>query len=56
MDQEFIDLVARMRQAQKDYFRYRQPSTLQLSKALERQVDSVIEQHQNPDLFSEGQN
>ena len=47
----FIDLVERMRQAQKDYFAYRERETLQLSKQLERQVDKTIESLKKPRLL-----
>lgn len=47
----FINLVERMRQAQKDYFLHRQIGTLQLSKELERKVDQFIENQKTPGLF-----
>lgn len=40
---QFYDLVVRMRQSQKAYFRSRTGSDLRLSKELERQVDAEIE-------------
>lgn len=40
---QFYDLVVRMRQSQKAYFRSRTSSDLRLSKELERQVDAEIE-------------
>ena len=40
---EFFDLVARMRMAQKEYFRTRSSSALAVSKKLERSVDAEIE-------------
>lgn len=42
---EFVDLVKRMRQAQKDYFKYRYPIKLTESKQLEHSVDSWISRH-----------
>lgn len=39
---QFYDLVVRMRQSQKAYFRSRTSSDLRLSKELERQVDAEI--------------
>lgn len=43
---QFYDLVVRMRQKQKDYFRSRTSTDLRLSKELERQVDAEIEHAQ----------
>lgn len=40
--QEFTDLVARMRAAQKAYFRTRSYSDLDESKRLEREVDNAL--------------
>lgn len=43
MDQtEFIDKVAAMRNAQKEYFKYRSKEALQRSKHLERDVDTML--------------
>lgn len=43
MDQsEFIDKVAAMRNAQKEYFKYRSKEALQRSKHLERDVDVML--------------
>lgn len=39
---QFVDMVARMRQAQKDYFRDRLTMQLQQAKGWERQVDRAI--------------
>lgn len=47
----FIELVERMRAAQKDYFKNRERAALMISKELERKVDQAIERHKNPDLF-----
>ena len=40
---EFFMLVSQMRQAQKEYFKTRNQTVLQQSKALEKQVDAEIE-------------
>lgn len=40
---EFFSLVAEMRKAQKEYFKTRNQTVLQQSKALEKQVDAEIE-------------
>lgn len=39
---EFFDLVAEMREKQKEYFRTRSSSVLSESKTLERRVDDEI--------------
>lgn len=39
---EFIDLVCKMRSAQKQYFRTRSLADLDESKILERQVDNAL--------------
>ena len=50
---EFVKLVAQMREAQRNYFKTRDRSWLGKSKALERQVDNQIAATNNPqqDLF-----
>ncbi len=50
---EFVKLVADMREAQRNYFKTRDRSWLDKSKALERQVDNQIAVMNNPqqDLF-----
>lgn len=50
---EFVKLVAQMREAQRNYFKTRDHSWLAKSKALERQVDNLIMVMNNPqqDLF-----
>lgn len=50
---EFVKLVAQMREAQRNYFKTRDRSWLAKSKALERQVDNLIMVMNNPqqDLF-----
>ena len=40
---QFFDLVAQMRQAQKNYFKTRDTVLLQQSKLLEKQVDAEID-------------
>lgn len=42
-DPEFVDLVARMRDAQRRYFKTRSPDVLQESKRLEREVDAAVD-------------
>lgn len=39
---EFIDLVANMRRAQKEYFEHRTNAALSSAKSLERKVDKVL--------------
>lgn len=41
-DHQFRDLVRRMRQAQKEYFRTRNSGWLRLSKDLEKQIDDEL--------------
>jgi len=49
---EFIELVKKMREAQKSYFRTRDYNYLSESKKLERQVDKLIEEEsKGPSLF-----
>lgn len=45
---DFIDLVCRMRSAQKQYFRTRSYGDLDESKKLERQVDQALRDFSNP--------
>ena len=54
---DFFDLVARMRNKQKEYFRTRSGSVLKESKQLEKQVDEeirrvngIIRERQEPKL------
>lgn len=59
--EKFIDLVKRMRQAQKDYFRTRDRRIMQHAMCLEGAVDKCIQDHdayrkEHPrqlDLFAE---
>lgn len=46
--QQFIDLVCRMRTAQKAYFRTRSYGDLDESKKLEREVDQALRDFSNP--------
>ena len=39
---EFADKVFTMRQAQKNYFKYRSKSALELYKQLEKEVDDIL--------------
>lgn len=55
---DFFDLVTRMRDKQKEYFRTRSASVLKESKRLEKQVDEeiqrvngIIKDKQEPKLF-----
>jgi len=50
-DKDFRDLVARMRQAQKEYFRTRDREALGRSKELERLVDTELANDVEPSLF-----
>ena len=45
------DLVRRMRDAQKEYFKTRDKDVLRKSKDLERQVDLELQSDNNPSLF-----
>lgn len=45
---EFIDLVCKMRTAQKQYFRTRLHDDLQQSKEYEQQVDQALRDFSNP--------
>ncbi len=42
---DFINTVAAMREAQKQYFKNRWPDELKKSKELERKVDQMIKAH-----------
>ena len=53
---EFLTAVARMRNAQKAYFKHRDSTSLELSKEYEHRVNAMIDEHERgrqPDLFSE---
>ena len=47
-----------MREAQKEYFRTRDVNVLRRSKALEKRVDTLLAEYDNPqkDLFEKGGN
>lgn len=45
-DNEFLELIARMRNRQKEYFRTRSSVALCESRALEREVDAEIDRRQ----------
>lgn len=45
---EFINLVCKMRSAQKQYFRTRSYADLDESKKLEREVDQALRDFSNP--------
>lgn len=49
--QQFIDLVCRMRSAQKQYFRTRSYGDLEESKKLEREVDQALRDFSNPTVL-----
>lgn len=48
---DFVGLVARMRRAQKWWFRLRDHAALEESKRLEREVDRAIDAQAEPTLF-----
>lgn len=55
---QFFNLVSRLREAQKRYFKTRSSIDLQSSKQLEKEIDAeiervntIIQQKQNPKLF-----
>lgn len=55
---QFFNLVSRLREAQKRYFKTRSSADLQSSKQLEKELDAeiervntIIQQKQNPKLF-----
>lgn len=45
-DREFLELVRRMRAAQRVYFQCRAPSDLNRAKALEREVDEELKRRE----------
>ena len=56
---EFAELVEKMREAQKEYFKKRTSETLRISKQFEKQVDEHLKarrerlaQNMQPDLFT----
>ena len=56
MEQQIISAVRAMRDAQKEYFRTRDVNVLRRSKALEKRVDTLLAEYDNPqkDLFDNG--
>jgi hypothetical protein len=59
---DFIELVAKMRELQKEYFRHRDPNILQASKKSELEVDAfikmnsgIVDQNPNNKMFAEPQ-
>jgi hypothetical protein len=52
-DEDFRDLVRRMRTCQVEYFRTRSAGFLQQSKDLERRVDEALKPASQPDLFAD---
>lgn len=46
--QQFIDLVCKMRSAQKQFFRTRLHDDMEQAKQLERQVDQALRDFSNP--------
>ena len=48
---EFVNLVARMRHLQKEYFRTKRGDVLVQACSLETEVDHFIEDHQQLKLF-----
>lgn len=56
MEREIITAVRAMREAQKEYFRTRDVNVLRRSKALEKRVDTLLAEYDNPqkDLFDNG--
>ncbi|VTT98904.1 unnamed protein product [Gemmataceae bacterium] len=56
-DRAFVDLVARMRERQRRYFRDRSATTLDECKALEREVDRAVLERSGkatPSMFDDG--
>ena len=56
IEQQIISAVRAMREAQKEYFRTRDVNVLRRSKALEKRVDALLAEYDNPqtDLFDNG--
>ena len=48
---EFIDVVREMRASQRHYFVTRSKEELKRAKALERMVDSMLENMNDPSIF-----
>lgn len=56
MEEQIISAVRAMREAQKEYFKTRDINVLRRSKALEKRVDTLLAEYDNPqkDLFDNG--
>jgi hypothetical protein len=56
MEEQIISAVRAMREVQKEYFRTRDINVLRRSKALEKRVDTLLAEYDNPqkDLFENG--
>lgn len=56
MKEQIISAVRAMREAQKEYFKTRDINVLRRSKALEKRVDTLLAEYDNPqkDLFDNG--
>ena len=56
IEQQIISAVRAMREAQKEYFRTRDINVLRRSKSLEKRVDTLLAEYDNPqkDLFDNG--
>lgn len=56
IEQQIISAVRAMREAQKEYFRTRDVNVLRRSKALEKRVDTLLAEYDNPqkELFDNG--
>jgi len=50
---QFMDLLAELRPAQKDSFRTRRDAALRASKTRERRVDEALTDRRQPSLFGE---
>lgn len=48
MEQQIISAVRAMREAHKEYFRTRDVNVLRRSKALEKRVDTLLAEYDNP--------
>lgn len=56
MEEQIISTVKAMREAQREYYRTRDINVLRRSKALEKRVDTLIAEYENPqkNLFDNG--
>ena len=53
-EQDFVPLVSSMRQAQKQYFKYRTPEDYRKARELEKQVDTAIKNHMRTPAHPQG--